>query len=131
MNNQNPAGLIQNTTSPIAMGVGVTHLLIGRIDWNASGNETVSLWVDPTDVTTETLAGATYVSTSGFELTALTAIRPFVGNTSGAFPAVSANFDEIRFGGSWQSVTAVVPEPSTAALGAVAGLLLCLVRNRK
>ncbi len=133
MNNQNPAGLIQNATTPIAMGVGVTHLIVGRIDWNGSGNETVSLWVDPTDVTTEALAGATYVSTSGFELTALTAIRPFVGNTSGAFGAVSANFDEIRLGGSWESVTSptVVPEPSIAALGAVAGLLLCFVRNRK
>jgi len=136
MNNQNPAGLIQNAANPVAMGVGVTHLLIGRIDWNAAGFETVSLWVDPSDVTSEAAVGAAYLSTSAFELTALTGIRPFVGNTSGAFPAVSANFDEIRFGGSWESVTslAVVPEPASGALaglGAICWALTLRRRNRR
>jgi hypothetical protein len=133
MNNQNPAGLIQNAASPIAMGVGLTHLIVGEIIWNPGGFETVSIWVDPTDVTTQAAAGSAYLSTSGFELISLTGIRPFVGNTSGAFSAVSANFDEIRLGGSWESVTslAVVPEPSTAALASIAGLMFCLVRNRK
>lgn len=133
MNNSNPAGLVQNTVSPIAMGVGVTHLIVGRIDWNATGNETVSLWVDPTDVTSEGLAGATYLSTSGFELTAITGVRPFVGNTAGALTAVSANFDEFRLGGTWQSVTslAVVPEPTSAALAGLGISMALVLRRRK
>ena len=126
MNNSNPAGLVL-ATSPIAMGVGVTHLIIGRIDWNAVGFETVSLWVDPTSVTTEAAAGSTYVSTSGFELTALTAIRPFVGNAATVggvpVPAASGNYDEFRLGGSWESVTSV-PEPSSLALAGLGGLAL-------
>lgn len=131
MNNSNPGGLVNGTT-PVAMGNGLTHLVVGRIDWNAAGNETVSLWVDPTDVTTEAAAGTVYASTSGFNMTGLTAIRPFVGNNSGTFLAVSANFDEIRFGGTWEGVTSLspeVPEPGTVGLLAVG--VLGLLGNRR
>jgi len=131
MNNNNPAGLL-TPGSPIAMGVGLTHLLIGRIDWNAAGNETVTLWVDPSNVTSEGAAGAAYLATAGFELTALTAVRPFVGNNATGFPAVSANFDEFRLGGTWESVTSltVVPEPTSALLG-LGGFSLLALRRRK
>lgn len=130
MNNSNPAGLVQ-AASPIAMGVGVTHLILGRIDWNAAGFETVTLWVDPADVTTEAAAGAPYASTSAFELTSIAAVRPFTGNTAGAFNAVSANFDEIRLGGTWASVaTARVPEPASIALAAILGMALLPLRRR-
>jgi hypothetical protein len=136
MNNSNPAGLIQGA-NPIAMGVGITHLLIGRIDWNSSGFETVTLWVDPTDVTSEGVAGAAYASTSAFELTGITAVRPFVGNgaTVGgvAVPGVSANFDEFRLGGSWESVTslAVVPEPTSAVLVGLGAMSLAFALRRQ
>ena len=135
MNNLNPTGLIQGA-NPIAMGVGITHLLIGRIDWNATGFETVTLWVDPTDVTTEGAAGAAYASTSAFELTGINAVRPFVGNNAtvggGPVTGISANFDEFRLGGSWESVTslAVVPEPTSAALLGLGGVSLLALRRR-
>ena len=131
MNNSNPAGLL-TPGNPIAMGVGQTHLLIGRIDWNSAGFETVSLWVDPTDVTSEATAGATYLSTSAFELTAITGVRPFVGNNATGFPAVSANFDEFRLGGTWESVTslAVVPEPTTGAFLGLGAVSLLALRRR-
>jgi hypothetical protein len=126
MNNSNPGGLVQSAT-PIAMGTDVAHLVVGRIDWNAGGNETVAIWVDPSDVTTEALAGSAYASTAGFNITGITGIRPFAGNTSGTFTGVSANFDEIRLGGTWESVTSqaiAVPEPGVGLLGmGVAGML--------
>jgi len=136
MNNSNPAGLIQSG-SPIAMGNGVTHLMVGRIDWNASGFETVSLWVDPTDVTTEAAAGSIYASTSAFELTAITGVRPFAGNAAAVggnpVPGVSASFDEFRLGGTWASVTSLpvtVPEPTTAVMAGL-GFGLALVGRRR
>jgi hypothetical protein len=134
MNNSNPNGIIQNTTSPIAMGVGITHLLIGRVDWNPSGFETVSMWVDPTDVTTQASAGATYVSTSAFELGLITHVRPFVGNTAGTITAVSANYDEFRIGGTWESVTSLpvaVPEPATFLLAGVGAIGLIAAGRRQ
>lgn len=132
MNNSNPAGLIQNPT-PIAYGIDVTHLIVGKIIWNASGFETVSIWVDPTDVTTEAAAGAAYLSTSAFELIALTGIRPFVGFTGSGFASASANFDEFRIGGTWESATSLpvaVPEPTSVVLFALSGLALGAFRKQ-
>ena len=137
MNNSNPGGLVQSGT-PIAMGIGITHLIIGRIDWNPGGFETVSLWVDPSDVTTEAAAGTIYASTSAFELTAITGVRPFVGASAtvggNTVPGISANFDEFRIGGTWESVTSLtpVPEPTIGALAALGfGLALVLWRPRQ
>jgi hypothetical protein len=137
MNNSNPAGIV-NSASPIAMGNSITHLVLGKIVWNAGGFETVSMWVDPTDVTTEAAAGAVYASTSGFELTQITGIRPFVGNnatiTGQIATAVSANFDEIRIGGTWESVTSApveIPEPAAAALLATGALAIAAIRRRR
>jgi len=135
MNNTNPGGLIV-PANPIAMGNGITHLVVGRIDWNAAGNETVSIWVDPANVTTEAAAGTIYASSNGFELTNLTRVRPFVGaNSAGppAFTAVSGNFDEIRLGGTWESVTSQavpVPEPSALVIAAIGVVGLIAGRRR-
>jgi hypothetical protein len=111
MNNSNPGGLLQTTGTPIAMGTGVTHLVVLRIDWSTSGFETVNLWVDPASVASEAAMGAPYITTNAFELTQITGIRPFVGASAAVptggptVPGSSANFDEIRFGGTFQSVT--------------------------
>ena len=95
MNNTNPAGLVQAAT-PIAMGNGVTHLIVGRVDFNtgpantaASGfNEAISLWVDPTNVTTQAAAGNAYITTNGFDVSGISAVRPFAGNTVAVAPII-------------------------------------------
>ena len=136
-NNQNPANVVQAAT-PIAYGVDVTHLIVGRVDWNATGNETVTMWVDPLDVTSEAAAGVPYIISSAFELTSINSIRLFSGNQAAAVntdpikPAVSADYDEIRIGGTWDAAiktVAPVPEPATM-LFAIFGLAALGLRRR-
>jgi hypothetical protein len=127
-------GLFFNN-GPQPAGV-VTHLIVGRIDWNAAGNETVTLWVDPADVTSEPVVP--YIQTSAFELTSINSIRLFSGNLAAAIvgppaqpakPAVSADFDEIRLGTTWDSV--IIPEPSALALTLMSAALLGGLRRRQ
>jgi PEP-CTERM motif len=132
MNNSNPAGLF-TAANPVALGNSVTHLVIGRT------NEVVTLWVDPTNVTSQAAAGAAYITNSTFNVTGISAIRPFAGNTATITGlngnAVSGSFDEIRLGGTWAAVTsaAVVPEPATIVLAGLgfAGLFGLARRGRK
>jgi hypothetical protein len=137
MNNSNPAGVL-NATTPIAYGTGVTHLIVGKVDWNASGNETISLWVDPANVTSEATAGAPYMTSNAFELTSFNSIRLFSGNNAAAVdnmpakPAVSTDYDEIRIGNNWQNVTrTLVPEPTTFSLLLLSSVVFAARRNRR
>ena len=130
------------------MGNGVTHLIVGRVDFNtgaantaASGfNENISLWVDPTNVTTQAAAGNAYITTSAFDVSGISAIRPFAGSTVAAgasniaMPAVSGTVDEVRIGGTWAQVTsaAVVPEPASFVLAGFGLIgLLGVARQRR
>ncbi len=121
-NNTQPTGTV-NAANPIAYGVDITHLIIGRVDWNSTGNETVTLWVDPLNVTSELAAGTPYITTSAYELTSFNSVRLFSGNQAAAVnndpikDPVSADFDEIRIGGTWSAaITSPVPEPTTLLL---------------
>jgi hypothetical protein len=97
------------------------------------------MWVDPLDVSSEAAAGVPYIVSSGFELTSINSIRLFSGNQAAAVgtdpikPAVSADYDEIRIGGSWDAAiktTAPVPEPATLLLP-IAGLVGLGMRRRR
>ncbi len=133
--NSNPAGI---RASNVDMGTGVTHLIIGRIDWNTSAAlETVTMWVDPTDVTTEAAAAvAQFYTGTEFDLGQLNYVRPFTGNQAAGPPiAVAAvgSYDEFRIGGTWESVTSqvAVPEPSSIAMAGAGGLAFLLTARRR
>jgi hypothetical protein len=113
--NSNPTNLIPNP-APIAVGTNTAHQIILRIDFDASGvNERVRVYVDPLNLSNESLL-TPYLDNSNFNLTAVTAIRPFSGaaTTSGdIYAAGVGQFDEIRVGSTFAAVT--VPEPGVTA----------------
>lgn len=110
INNQNPARLL-NAASPIAYGTNVTHLIAGRVDFNPTGNDTLTLYVDPTSMTAE--PATPYIQTSAYELSSFNSIRLFAGNaaTINGVPnaAASVDFDEIRIGSSWSDMISTAP----------------------
>ena len=90
-------------------------------------------------MTSELAAGAPYITTSAYELTSFNSIRLFSGNQAAAVnndpikDPVSADYDEIRIGGTWAAAittTAPVPEPATLLLP-IAGLAALVTRRRK
>ena len=127
------SGNIINATSPVAVGTGQTHLLVGRIDFDVNGgtNERVRIYVDPS---TAAEPGAAYIDDTSTSITPFDTFRPFGGNatTSGnIFPAVSVDYDEFHFGGTYESLFAAVPEPTTLGLAGIAALGLVGSRRRR
>lgn len=128
-------GTILTSSSPIAVGTGVTHLVVGRLDFDASGtNERVRIYIDPSatggEPATPYLDGISPLDLGSFDN-----IRPFAGNTlttGNAFQAVSADFDEIRLGTSYAAVVPIgVPEPSVLGLFGVGALAVARGRRRR
>ena len=140
-NNQNTAAGRREST--VAMGTGIAHLIIGRVDFDPTAPaalETITMWVDPLDVTTEAAAlpGQFYTGKE-FDIGAINYVRPFVGNqatittpAAGTLPAVNGNYDELRFGSTWAAVTtqATIPEPGSFALLALGSLVLGAFRKK-
>ncbi len=111
--NLNPANLVIGSggVTPIPCGTGIPHQIIIRIDFDVNGaNDRVRVYVDPVSVADESTL-TPYVDNSGFDMTALTTVRPFSGSatTTGVIlPASSGQFDEIRVGSTFASVTTAV-----------------------
>lgn len=110
------------TSTGIAADTGV-HLFVVKFDLSAANlSDSVTLWLDPTLGSGDPTGGIT-VSGKNLAWDRL-AISDYDGN--------SANWDEIRWGTSFDAVTiAPVPEPSTLALAGLGGLALLFLRKRK
>lgn len=125
-------GTITAGDAPISMGTGVTHLIIGRVEFNVAGaDDRVSMWVDPASVLT--LDTATPHASNAAVLGDVGAISGFIlrAPATGGFNNLTGStgtFDEIRFGTTLASVT--VPEPASATLAA-AGVIAFLAFSRR
>ena len=103
---------------------GDTQFVVWKVDFGASSDDW-SLWVNPSDLTSETTASLTG-SAAGIDPTTLVLARS--GNSGGTKGLL---VDEIRIGTNWNSVTPV-PEPTTAAgVASLLAFLFVLSKKRK
>jgi hypothetical protein len=95
---------------------GETLLIVGSYTFNPGDNNDVArLWVNPLPGTPELLNAPSVVTASGLPDINQDRIAAFFFRNNSVEPD-SLLMDELRVGTSWESVTPVVPEPSSAAL---------------
>jgi hypothetical protein len=96
------------------------HLFVAKIDLSASPlSDSVTMWLDPILGAGDPLGGITF---SGFDLRYdRLALSDYASNSS--------HWDEVRWGGTFDSVT--VPEPGAGALLGVASGLLATLRRKQ
>lgn len=115
--------------TPASTGITVqantTYLLVGKIAFSATGNDTVSLWVNPTgsNEANAGAAGASYVNSSNF--TTLDNVQAYQSTA-----AYNMTLDEFRLGTTWADVTPGLPTPEPASLGLLAGAGYLVIRRR-
>jgi hypothetical protein len=109
------------TSTGIAADSGV-HLFVVKFDLSATaGADSVTLWLDPTLGAGDPTGGLS-VSGQNIAFDRLS-ISDYDGN--------SANWDEVRWGNTFDSVTtSPVPEPSAFALGGLGAAAMLILRRR-
>lgn len=111
---QSNFGIQQNSGGGVtAISTDTTYFVVARIDFNASGNDTVRLYVNPASLETEPLTASSTYSTASISFNA---IRLSTGFTSGSITTAATAFDEIRIGTSYSDVVSAIPEPATASM---------------
>lgn len=128
--NQTNFGIQQASTGGVtAISTDTTYFVVARIDFNAAGNDTVRLYVNPSSLETEPLTASSTYSTASISFDAIRLATGFA--QSGQTTAATA-FDEIRIGTSYADVVSAIPEPATAsALVGIAALAAVTVGRRR
>jgi hypothetical protein len=94
----------------IPMLVNHTYFLVGRLDFK-SGSEDVYMWVDP-DLSSEPDVSTAHASTTVSDFTCSQIRIRFEG-----YGDNDVDFDELRIGSTWDSVTGIAPpEPETVGM---------------
>lgn len=116
------------TGASVAMGTGIAHQFVLRIDFDSGGVDVdrVRLYLNPLTIEEP---GTAYVDTTT-NVTTISHVRLFAGNTSGSNPGVNGSYDQLKVGTTYGEVVSTIPEPSTAALALLSGTALCCVRRR-
>lgn len=135
--NAGGAGAVNLVNTGFTPTAGVTYLLIGRLDINAAGNDTLSIWATTSLPASQAALGAPIWSISTADILAdssnLNTLALWAGVTSSATPVTnSTTVDAIRIGTTFNDVVAV-PEPSTttASLLGVIGMGLWIGVRKK
>jgi hypothetical protein len=122
-------GRVENNLGSGSYFTGDPFLIVGRVTFDGSGNETVDLLVNP-DSTTEPATWTASISTQNLGVTSLGYFGVYVNDSD---PGNNAPFriDGVAVGDSFSEVLAI-PEPSTlmmSVLGLVCGALV--MRRRR
>ncbi|MEM1026925.1 MAG: PEP-CTERM sorting domain-containing protein [Planctomycetota bacterium] len=106
------------------INAGGQTLVLLKIDYsNAANSDVVSVWFNPSDISTEPLTSSADLQLTGQNIANNSQLRFFAGN----FPT-SVTYDEIRIATTFEDAVPI-PEPGTMALGA-AGLAMLARRRR-
>lgn len=120
---------IQSGTGSTAITTGTTNFVVVKIEFNASGNDTVSLYTNPSLTGGEPMTAS---STRSFASLSFNTIRLATGYDNGSQTTAAAAFDEIRIGTTYADVVSAIPEPSSfAALAGIAALGFVAVGRRR
>jgi len=123
------------STFGAAVTSGATNLIVGRVTVDSAGFDNLSVWYNPTDVSSIGAMGTANYNTTTHEYSTFT---PFMSGMSIGIRSDSAtpnnNFIDsarIAYGGTTQeNFVAVIPEPSTTLLVGLGGLALAFGRRR-
>jgi MYXO-CTERM domain-containing protein len=119
-------------TNPAVTIDGATHFFVGKVEYNAAGQDFHTAWLDPDPSLAEAAQPANIKNSAGS--------RPGppsqhddgfdVYRMRGDDAQGDWEFDEVRFGTTWESVTPVVPEPTLGFFGALGLTAFALLRRR-
>jgi len=132
-----PASTLQSyqdftTTQGAAATAGATNLIVGRVTVDSAGFDNLSVWYNPTNVTSIGVMGAANYDFTTHEYSTFT---PFMsGMTIGIRGSTNNFIDSVRIAygdTSALNFAAVVPEPSTYALLALGLGALFFLRRRR
>jgi len=130
--NSATAGALSTSASAMSLTAGVTYLLVGKLDINSSGADTLSIWITTSVPGSEVLLGAANISinsdilntSADLDVVNLWLSRGATGNSN------AATMDALRIGTTFADI-APVPEPKTLALFAAGGLVFLAARLRR